>query len=188
MPRYALNFKRIHCNLEYETSWVELPQVAEVRKSLGVVPVRKHDIDESDFYTLPVIVDHSTGQIVGDSFDIAAYLDRTYPSRPALFHDRTVALHRAFNTLVDKTFTDHVVLAVHSLPFNPETAEISRAEFCRRAGKKSWDEFRLRGESRVTMLGSFETALGLLAKSYTRRDEGPFLEGPVPMYADLIVG
>lgn len=188
VPRYALNFKHVHCSLQYETSWVELPNVAEVRKGLGAIPNRKHDIDGGDFYTLPVIVDHSTGQTVGDSFDIAAYLDRTYPSQPVLFQDSTVALHRAFNTLVDKVFTDHVLLAVYQLPFNTETADISRAEFCRRAEKKSWDEFRLDGENRATMLGNFETALGGLAKVYTRRDEGPFLEGRVPMYADLIIG
>lgn len=190
--RYALNFKRIHNgHLRYETSWTDLSQVTEVRKSLGALPVRKHDIDGGDFYTLPVIVDHAKGQTVGDSFDIALYLDQAYPSRdgePVLFPPSTVALHRNFNVHVDKLFSSFVVLAVAGIPLNPETAEVTKAEFCRRAGRKSWDDFRVDGDARAGLLEGFEAALGELAKLYVKRDEGPFLEGRVPMYADLIVG
>ncbi|KAJ6459555.1 glutathione S-transferase-like protein [Mycena sanguinolenta] len=188
--RYALNFKRLHNGLQYETSWVDLPDVTKVRKSLGANPVRKLP-DGSDFYTLPVIVDHSTSATVGDSFDIALHLDRQYPSKagePVLFPSSTASLHRAFNTFVDKIFTDHVVLAGYTMPLNPETAEVSKAEFCRRAGMASWDQFRVDGEARTAMLRSFEAALDELARLYVRKDEGPFLEGAVPMYADLIVG
>lgn len=189
--RYALNFKRLHNGLRYETSWTELTEVAKVRKSLGALPVRKHDVDGSDFYTLPVIVDHSKNRTVGDSFDIALYLDQAYPSRAGevvLFPPSTVALHRHFNVQVDKLFTNFVVLAVPGIPFNPETAQASKAEFCRRAGRKSWDELDVQGDMREQLLKGFEAALGELAKLYVHRDEGPFLEGAVPMYADLIVG
>ncbi|THU85665.1 hypothetical protein K435DRAFT_763988 [Dendrothele bispora CBS 962.96] len=60
--RYALNFKEVH----YRTEWVELPDVASVRKKLGSDAVRKH-FDGSPFYTLPVIKDPSTGAVVGDT-------------------------------------------------------------------------------------------------------------------------
>ncbi|KAF3762227.1 hypothetical protein M406DRAFT_92610 [Cryphonectria parasitica EP155] len=189
--RYALNFKHRHNGVEYKTEWVDLPEVTEVRKSLGAAPVRKHWIDDGDFYTLPVVVDHATDKTVGDSFDIAVYLDRQYPSRdgePVLFPPSTVALQRAFNTYIDKVFTDHVVLGSQSMPFNPETAAISKAEFCRRAGRTSWDELCVEGEARAAVLKSFETTMREVAKLYVRRDEGPFLEGAVPMYADFIVG
>ncbi|KAJ4411645.1 hypothetical protein N0V82_008982 [Gnomoniopsis sp. IMI 355080] len=189
--RYALNFKRLHNGVDYETSWTDLSKVAEVRKGLGAAAVRKHDIDGGDFHTLPVIVDHSKGQTVGDSFDIALYLDQTYPSRegePVLFPPLSAALHRSFNSHVDKVFTDFVVLGIPGLPFDPKTAEISKAEFCRRAGRKSWDEFNLDADSRKMLLKGFEAALGDLAKLFVKKDEGPFLEGAIPIYADLIVG
>lgn len=204
--RLALNFKRAHCGLQYETSWVELTQVAAVRKTLGAAPVRKHDVDGSDFYTLPILVDRSTGRTVGDSFDIAAYLDDAYPAAaavsssssssslplppppPPLFPPHTTALHRALNAHVDRLFTEHVVLALGGMPLDPATEARSRAEFCRRAGRASWDEMHVRGEERRALLGSFAAALGGLAALWVKRDEGPFLEGAVPMYADLIVG
>lgn len=185
--RYALNFKRLHANLDYQTSWTELTEISKVRQSLGAAPVRKHDVDGSDFYTLPVIVDHSTGQTIGDSFEIALYLDRTYPSSPPLFPPATVALHRAFNTRVDKVFTDHVLLLVHTMPFNPETVAETHAEFCRRAGAKTWEEFGLNDEQRRTMLRNLEAELGELAKLFERTKEGPYLEGKSPMYADFMI-
>lgn len=145
-------------------------------------------MDGSDFYTLPVIVDHSTGQTIGDSFDIALYLDRTYPSTPPLFPPATVALQRVFNARVDKVFTDPVTLVYHTIPFNPETAAESKAEFCRRAGKKTWEELRVHGDLRRILLRNLEAGLDELAKLFVKRDEGPFLEGNTPIYADLVIG
>lgn len=173
--------------MQYETSWTELSQVTEVRKRLGALPVRKHLIDDSDFYTLPVIVDAGTGQTVGDSFDIAVYLDRTYPSEPALFPANSIALHRAFNTLADTIFPEHALLVL-DMPFNPETEAVVKKEFLRRVGKSSWEELRLEGEAREALMGKFEARLGELARLFVRQEEGPFLEGKVPMYADMIVG
>lgn len=207
MPRYALNFKRQHNGVQYETNWVDLSRVTEVRKSLGADPVRKHQ-DGSDFFTLPVIVDRrdrrdrqdasttasnndESSILVGDSFDIAVYLDSQYPSRPGepvLFPPSTIGLHRAFNERVDEVFSSHVVLAGTHMPLNPETAELSKAEFSRRAGGRKWEEMGVEGEARAAVLKSFEEALERLGRLwYVRKDEGPFLEGAVPMYADLIV-
>ncbi|PSR87388.1 glutathione S-transferas-like protein [Coniella lustricola] len=183
--RYALNFKRQHNGVTYRTDWVDLSRVTEVRKSLGVDPVRKHQ-DNTDFYTLPVII------LIGDSFDIAVYLDSQYPSRPGepvLFPPSTTALHRVFNERIDEIFTSHVVLAGTHMPLNPDTAELSKAEFSRRAGGMSWEQMGVEGEARVPILKSFEQALSKINSLwYTRKNEGPFLEGAVPMYADLIVG
>lgn len=191
--RYALNFKRIHAGIQYKTNWTELTQVTQVRKSLGAAPVRKHWVDDSDFYTLPVIVDHAASNTVGDSLDIALYLERTYPNTDAsaggpLFPGGTEGLHRAFNVHVDTIFSQHVILACHGIPFNPQTAAESHAEFCRRTGKEKWEDLNPQGEEREKLLKSFEAALGEFLKVYTRREEGPFLEGKSLMYADFIVG
>ncbi|KAA8647389.1 hypothetical protein EYZ11_001616 [Aspergillus tanneri] len=180
--RYALNFKGVN----YRTEWVDLPDIKTVREKLGIAPNRTHS-DGSAFYTLPIIQDSSTGDIIGDTFEIALYLDRTYPNGPTLLPPMTVGLQAAFNIQVDAIFSQHVILCVHGMPLNPETAEISKATFAQRAGKESWEELTVRGEERVKTLESLKAALDGLAKCYRQKD-GLFLEGDTVLYADLIVG
>lgn len=182
--RYALNFKGVN----YRTEWVELPDVTSVRKSLEVPANRTHR-DGSPFYTLPIIKNLSTSEVVGDSFEIAQYLDKTYPDAPSLFPaSSTISLDgRAFNAQVDVIFTNHVIICIHGLPFNPQTAEISKKTFVERAGKENWDELTVRGEERTKTIEAFKAALGDLAEVYGKK-KGPFLEDNVPSYADLIVG
>jgi glutathione S-transferase len=182
MDRYALNFKGVH----YQTEWVELPDVPSVRKKLGVAPNETH-WDGSPFYTLPIIKDLSTGEIVGDSFEIALYLDKTYPNGPSLFPPSTIGLQAAFNAQADAIFSEFAVLCAYGIPFNPETAEASKSVFVWMARKEKWEDLDVRGEERAQILERFKGELGKLAKSYSHRD-GPFLEGENASYADLIVG
>lgn len=77
------------------------------------------------------------------------------------------------------------------MPLDPATAEISQADFARRIGVSRWEDLEIPqgSEVRKEKLAAFEAALGsALAVWFVRRDEGPFLEGRTPMYADLIVG
>ena len=158
-----------------------------VRKSLGAPPNRKFS-DGSDFYTLPVIKDQSNkDEVIGDSFEIALYLDKTYPDTPVLCPQSTIGLHRAFNLQVDTIFTDYVLLFAHGLPFNPATAEQTKQAFVRRAGVSCWEDLNWTGEERTQKLEAFQKALEGLAKVYNHTT-GPFLEGEHPIYADLIVG
>lgn len=89
---------------------------------------------------------------------------------------------------MDTLFTQRVVLFIHGIPLNPVTANFSKATFCERAGVDDWERLTVRGEERVKMLEDFKKALGELAELYNRNTKGPFLEGPTPSYADLIVG
>ncbi|KAK3938333.1 hypothetical protein QBC46DRAFT_390583 [Diplogelasinospora grovesii] len=205
--RLALNFK----GLPYSTSWVALPDVAKVRSSLKVPPCRKF-ADGTDFFTLPIIEDPATDSLVGDSFDIAVYLQNTYPNSGAggLFppqtldyvftHDLALLVplsecresefpeYAKFNVNVDAAFSAHAQLAVQGFPFDPATAEISKAEFVRRAGVTCWEDFALAGEEREKTKDSFRNMLGGLAKLFLRDTSGPFLLGTRASYADLIVG
>lgn len=186
-----LNFKRVHSALDYTTCWTDLTEVTQVRQSLGAAPCRKHYLDQTDFYTLPVIVDHSrdTDQVVGDSFEIAMYLDKAYPSTRQLFPGDTAASYRQFNTEVDTIFTKYVVLGAHTMPLNPETAAKTRAEFCRRAARKDWEEFAVRGDDRIAMLIEFEKALGQLSELYGEIGSSVYLtRDATPTYADFIIG
>lgn len=202
--RLALNFK----GLPFATSWVPLPDVAKVRSTLKVPPVRKF-ADGTDFFTLPIIEDPATGSFVGDSFDIAVYLQETYPDSGAghLFppqtldfaYDLAVAIplsecrsefpeYARFNVSVDAAFSAHVQLTLGTFPFDPATAEISKAEFARRAGVSSWEDFALGDEAREKLKGSFRDMLGRLGELFSRDASGPFLLGARASYADLIVG
>ncbi|KAL6864364.1 hypothetical protein J3F83DRAFT_716128 [Trichoderma novae-zelandiae] len=205
--RFALNFKAV----PYTTSWVRMPDIPHTRRSLGVPACRKL-ADGTDFYTLPVIRDASTGVTLGDSFDIAVYLQRTYPDAgagdlfPAQALDYTfdpgfalaVPLseradggfpeYYRFNTNVDAAFTSHVPLMVSGMPLDPATAEQTKAEFVRRAGVSSWDDFALTSEARAKLMQSFEAALADLAALFVKDASGPFLLGKQASYADFIVG
>ncbi|KAK1227409.1 hypothetical protein PQX77_009594 [Marasmius sp. AFHP31] len=184
--RYALNVKRVH----YQTEWVDLPDITNVRKRLNAAPVRKF-ADGEDFYTLPVIQDQEKGEVVGDSFDIAVYLDKTYPDSGDRLFPNGVALSAAFNKYVDEAFTKHVILVAHGMPFNPETAEVSKAEFLRRTGLERWEQLAVEGEERTKKIEEYKVGLNDLAAAYKYRPnaETPWLEGGTsPTYADLIVG
>ncbi|CAJ2505182.1 Uu.00g125760.m01.CDS01 [Anthostomella pinea] len=184
--RFALNFKRVH----YRTHWVELPDVERTRRSLNCAPVRWH-ADEQPFYTLPVIVEPATGRTIGDSFDIAVYLDEQYPAdnssrRPQLIAPGTAGLVSAFNKYVDAIFTNAcMILDRH--PWDPATAEQTKAEFVRRLGVDSWEDLMVGEEDRPKVLAAFRVSLGGLAAHY-RREKGLWIDGgEMPAYADMIV-
>ncbi|KAI1353990.1 hypothetical protein F5Y01DRAFT_34702 [Xylaria sp. FL0043] len=179
--RYALNFKRAN----FVTEWVDVSEVTETRKRLGAEAVRFFGNGEP-YYTLPVIKDTSTDTLVGDSFDIAVYLDKKYADSPALFR-HSIGLYAAFNAHIDSIFPTGGILFSEGFPFNPETEEKVKAEFCRRAGVKSWDELTVLGEERRKVLDKYRVSLGEVAK-YFRFSDGPFIGGAEPDYADIIIG
>ncbi|KAJ5469367.1 hypothetical protein N7539_008985 [Penicillium diatomitis] len=205
--RMALNFKR----LPYSTTWVPLPEVSSVRRDLNVPPCRKF-ADGSDYYTLPIIDDQHTNTKVGDSFDIAVYLQKTYPDAGEgdLFPPQTLDFeykagaviavplsdlqneefpeYAKFNQHVDAVFTMHTGLAIQCFPFDPATAEQCKAEFARRAGVSSMDQLNVVGEAREKTKDSLRDALRDLAVLFERDNSGPFILGQKATYADLIVG
>lgn len=203
--RYALNFKGV----PYSTQWVQMPDITKVRCSLGVPAGRKF-ADGTDFYTLPIVTDSKTAAVVGDSFDIANYLQNTYPDTGAgdLFPsqqldyvcpgDSLVPLseqnnsvhtdYARFNTNVDMVFSLHSQLMATGMRWDPAFEYEIRAEFLRRTGMKSWDEIAIEGEARDKLKGSLRDALRDLAVMLQRDATGPFMLGSQPSYADIIVG
>lgn len=209
--RLALSFKRV----PFKTTWVDILDIPNVRKGLGCPAVRKLD-DGSDFYTLPMLRDPASGRVVGDSFDIANYLEDAFPeSGGCLFppgstrtgldyespHKDTPFIvpltslegskneaYARFNVHVDATFTAHVALVGQYLPFNPHSAEAVRALFVKRAHLSSWDDICIRGEAREQLKAAFKVALTSLAQLFMVHEAGPYLEGETANYADLIVG
>ncbi|KAK6826225.1 hypothetical protein RU639_005361 [Aspergillus parasiticus] len=145
-----------------------------------------------------MIEDPATEITVGDSFDITAYLQKTYPGSGAggisppqtldyeskkdtiltpLSHiPQTRFLEYAkFNVHVDAIFNTFVQLSIACLPLHPATAEISNAEMARRADAPSWDYFQLNGETREKTKASFLDALVELGKLFVKDTSGPFI-------------
>lgn len=203
----ALNFKGV----PYSTTWVPLPDVAKVRSSLKIPACRKF-ADGTDFFTLPIIEDPNTNSSAGDSFDIAVHLQQAYPDSGAgdLFPPNKIEYvfnppnpimiplseipdspfpeYAKFNVNVDAAFTCHVQLGIREFPFDPATAEISKAEMARRGGVKSWDDYAIEGEPREKLKESFRQTLGDLGQLFLNDPSGPFIFGTRASYADLIVG
>lgn len=193
-PRLALNFKSV----SFKTTWVEFPDVEATRKRLGVPPSRKFP-DGSDFYTLPVFFDAAAQQHVGDSFDIALYLDVRWPDGSRLVSAGTAGVLKAWNDRVDALFSRFVKLCAHGImPLNPDNAEASRRIFVGRGQSMqpwaggpllTWDDCTVRGDARSAMLADFQAALGELDAYYAYAGgAGPFLAEDQPTYSDLIVG
>ncbi|ORX95286.1 hypothetical protein K493DRAFT_315052 [Basidiobolus meristosporus CBS 931.73] len=205
--RYALNFKKV----PYSTTWVQLPDITKVRREFGL-PASRKLADGSDFYTLPMLSDPAHNAKLGDSFDIAIHLQKTYPDSGSgdllppqkldyrFPHDLTMVVplserndiefadYSVFNMHVDAAFTIHSQLMAHGIPFDPTIEHLAKAEFVRRANATSWDDLALRGEEREKLKKSFCDTLAPLADLFKREPSGPFLLGTQASYADFIVG
>lgn len=208
--RLALSFKGV----PFKTTWIDIPDIPHVRQSLHCPATRKFD-DGSDFNTLPMLQDPS-GKVIGDSFDIANYLEDTFPNSggrlfpqdstrtgldyespqkdTAFFAPLTTnegsknQAYAKFNMHVDCTFSAHTSLVAQYMPFNPETADTSKALFVKRAHLNSWDDLTFQEEAKEAIKTSFKASLTSLAQLYMIHEDGPYLEGKEANYADLIVG
>jgi glutathione S-transferase len=210
--RLALLFKRLYFRIE----WTDILSIPEVRQSLGCRAGRKFD-DGSDFYTLPILRNPNTGIVVGDSFDIALYLDKYWSGRDPLFPEnsthngldyqtpykdtafyapltdlagREQAAYARFNAEVDTTFSSNLRLFAYNLPTNPETDAEVKALFAKRAHLPSWEVLKVTDtDARKKGMQEFEGGVRTLAECYLRNGgKGVFLEGEMATYADLIVG
>lgn len=205
--RLALNYKGV----KYRTEWIQMPEITSLRKQLGV-PANRTLPDGTPYHTLPVIQDVEVGKLVGDTFEIALYLDSAYPDGRTLFRPNTTGLTAAFNSRVDGIFTKYAILC-SQMPFDSEVQDAVNAIFAKRAEAMSVN-MKLDDEHMEEMMVAFEADLGELAKSYRhqggttdyfwrvggtdksqsqrapsgREDAKPFLDGDEPVYADFIVG
>lgn len=166
---------------------------------------------------LLLLQDPGSGKVIGDSFDIANYLEDMFPEsggclfpqdstrtgldyqtpyKDTVFHAPPLTPNQLgknedyarFNLHVDLTFSNNVVLVGEFLPFNPDTAEAVRALFVKRAHLNSWNDLCIRGEMRQQLMAGFESGLTTLAELFMVHETGPYLEGSRATYADLIVG
>ncbi|KAJ5999508.1 hypothetical protein N7451_007318 [Penicillium sp. IBT 35674x] len=205
--RYALNMKGV----PYKTQWVQMPDIATVRQKVGAPACRKF-ADGTDYYTLPMLTDSTTNSVLGDSFDIALYLQKQYPSSGTgdLFPTQTLDFkyehgtafvvplsereegecgeYVRFNRSVDSVFTAHVMLMAPGMQFDPAHEEAIQAMFAKRAGVETLPPMEFGPEDRARLMVSLRDALADLVKLLNRNETGPFILGQHATYADCIVG
>lgn len=135
------------------------------------------------FKTVPVIdVD---GTMVADSWDIAEYLDRAFPDRPALFSGPA---ENSMVRLIDAWFGADIMRKMFRLyvldiynAARPEDRPYFRQSREARLKGRTMEEFTADRESTLPAL---REALGPLRTQLSR---APFLGGDAPNYADYIV-
>jgi glutathione S-transferase len=206
--RFALNFKRV----QYQTQWTQMPDIHALREELGV-PANRTLPDGSLYHTLPVVKDDSTGKLVGDSFEIALYLDHAYPDHPTLLRPMTTGLTAGWNQHVDGLFTKFTIFC-GDMPFDPEVAPKVGEMFAKRAENIKYVNLDPTSEDKEAKMKEFANSLGELAKAYKhtggttdyfwldagtnkaqaqhapngREQASVWLDGDQPAYADFIVG
>ncbi|CAO3679738.1 unnamed protein product [Rhizopus stolonifer] len=84
--RYALNFKKI----PYNTEWVTFSNIEDILK-----PITKSESRP----TVPIIVDKRNGKVIQDSWEIAKYLEESFPET-SLFNGEQ-GVHKFFHNYVE---------------------------------------------------------------------------------------
>lgn len=186
--RYALNVK----GLPHKSVWVEYPDIEPLCKKIGAAPGGKQPGTGAPLYTLPVIFDPNTNAVVSDSAVIVAYLDKTYPSTPALLPAGTDALHEAFQYAFGQAVSPGPG-AIFKLLF-PATAHVLNPpseEYFRRT-RKAWgfELEKLKGETYREAWAQIKNGLHIVAGWLPDGAEGKerlLFGGDKVIYADIAV-
>ncbi|MDQ0315633.1 glutathione S-transferase family protein [Amorphus orientalis] len=147
------------------------------------VPFRQiRDICDGAQTSVPVIEDD--GRIVRDSFDIAVYLETTYPELPSLFGG---AAGLGLSRFVDKwsvleinaTLVRMIVADIHGV-LQPDDEPYFRETREKRFGARLEEVQEGREERLETLRAKLEPARQTLARQ-------PYLSGITPLFADFIL-
>ncbi|EGN96924.1 hypothetical protein SERLA73DRAFT_185168 [Serpula lacrymans var. lacrymans S7.3] len=181
--RYTLAYK----GLAFKSVWIESQDIEERMKAIGAKPTGRKP-DGSDFYTVPVIQDPSTGAIVSDSSAIAEYLDETYPSTPTVFPRGSKALISVFDSAFMQSMGPMVPLIVvkNYTKILPTNEEYFRKSVEMRVGSKL-EDISPEGPKREQHWKNAKDFLGVVDAWYSK-SEGKWIMGDTFSYADIIVG
>ncbi|KAF9074565.1 hypothetical protein BDP27DRAFT_1287345 [Rhodocollybia butyracea] len=183
--RYCLNYK----GLPYRTEWIHYPDIKPLCLKIGAAPTDFEDDGVTPLYTLPVIYDPTTKRTISESFDIAIYLDITYPNTPRVLPEGTHGLQNGFSKLVmARTPRSPWVRleVVEKLPPGKSQDYFRRTREATYGTK--FEEWGPRGRENVKAWAEFQKGLFLLSDHYTKAKEetgGNFLCGDSPTFADF---
>ncbi|KAK7060699.1 hypothetical protein VNI00_000429 [Paramarasmius palmivorus] len=164
-------------SIPYKVSWVNFFTLEETAKSVGAAPTSVR-ADGTPKYTVPFIVDSSTGAVVSDSYRIAEYLDKIYPDTPRLVPEGTEGLQWAFG--------DAILLRV--IPIlglvRPLIEKAHNKEFLKGVEKAYGPPMPpMSDEEKRATWGVVKAALDDISKYY--KEGQLFLTGDKPIYADF---
>ncbi|TDL18670.1 hypothetical protein BD410DRAFT_822347 [Rickenella mellea] len=183
--RVALKYK----GLQYKTEWVAFPDIKPLMQKLGAPPSAKSR-SGTEFYTVPVIYDSTTGHYIADSFKIAQYLDTTYPSTPPLFPAGADVVASFEKHFIRETVSPLIPLMVprvitHLQPRCTEFFRTTREQrFKCTIEEIAPDGSEKRKEGWEKVRKSLDTFAGCLTENGAL---GPYLFGEAPTQADFIV-
>ncbi|KAI6133672.1 hypothetical protein EV401DRAFT_1912660 [Pisolithus croceorrhizus] len=142
-------------------------------------------LDGRDAYTLPVLNDPNTGALITDSWEIAEYLEKTYPKKP-IFSNKSKGLIRAFDAVLI-----NLLRPVSKFPILRASEILSErsAEYyitAREEGlKEKLSEFSPEGPKREEHWVNLEQIFSTSREWYDK-EEGKWLMGDTFSYADII--
>jgi len=180
--RYALNVKK----LDFNTVWLQYHEIEPTIIKLGGKPTTIKP-DGTPWYTLPVIYDPATKQVISNSRNIAEYLDKQYPTTQKLVLDPEFETEweGAIFENVSATFPPSSFMVLHnrvSAPAAQHIRKIREAQFGATLEDLSTEEAIRQQWSR------FEKGHTDLSEFYKRAGTTFLSKGDAPMWADLIIG
>ncbi|KAA1475685.1 hypothetical protein DENSPDRAFT_842494 [Dentipellis sp. KUC8613] len=185
--RLALTMKGI----PHKTVWVEYPDIAGVCKELGVQSTTSPAAIASGApqYTLPVLQDPNTGALISDSFNIARYLDKTYPHTIRLIPEGT----DAFQAMCVDVFVEKVLLPLAVIYAVPASQSLSprSTEYFRRTREaafgKRLEEVSPEGPVRDAQWKQAIEGLTTLYGWIGKNSSGLYVMGDTPCFADVVI-
>ncbi|KAF7760741.1 hypothetical protein Agabi119p4_10150 [Agaricus bisporus var. burnettii] len=180
--RFALNYKK----LPYRTVNLELSELESEFKKIGIPPSTTWP-DGRPKYTSPSIFDDSTNTGVSDSYQIAQYLDQTYPDTPKLFPPGTEALQAAFYAQFEQLRTPTFPFLVPTFfeIMNPPSLEYYNQICVERYGMPL-EDYAPKGEERVEAWKKVEVSYNTLY-GWLSQSKGPYFMGDTVTFADFAV-
>ena len=153
-------------------------------KEIGA-KANKHG-DDSDIYTLPVLRDPNTGALVTDSFDIAVYLDNTYPEKPVFPKDTNGFICAVESAHINQIPPVYEFLVVRSVEILRDRSAEFYATTREKYFNKKFAEFSPEGPERDQHWAALEK-IYTTAKVWYDKTDGKWFMGDTFSYADIVI-
>ncbi|KAH7342045.1 hypothetical protein B0J17DRAFT_649234 [Rhizoctonia solani] len=174
--RLTLNYKRIPYRVEY----ISYPDIAPKLKELGVRPTNPASYIT---FTLP------TNYVV-ESFDIAVYLDKTYPAPkyPAVFAPGTRAVQKITSDLFTNEVGYAVLPAILPLTGRPGFLDKRGREYYLKTREEIFKRLPTDTSIGSKFWGDLHGKWNWFGETLDLNEEGPFVTGKQISFTDFAIG